>query len=684
MTDFHDVRLPEEIEQGAVGGPSFYTNITSISSGAEQRTSTWDRQRLTWQVGYGIQTNADYQQLLQFFYARRGRAYSFRFKDFSDYTATDAAFGVGTGTLRVFRLVKPYPSGSTTYNRIITHPVTATIVLKDNGVIIDPSKYDVEAFGIIRFHVGQAPLNAHVLTWSGEFDVPVRFDIDQMNLTLYALAAGDIESNGLPIIEVREQINNPPTAVVITNILSNINERTSTASHIPVATFELIDDDLGVNAVGLTGTNPTYFEVVVDAGTRTGTLYIKAGAVLDYLVHTSLSVNIDTWDTVIGARPSATATYTIAINNVADSPVVTLTNETHALLAGTSTASRVHLADISYTVDLGQTVILTLTGTDAGHFEIFGGNLYLKAGEDTASVHHYIDFQLTFTPSVAAATVVPFALTIGIVAGSITYDTPGTYSFTVPQYSTFEIDVWAAGCATWGYTPGTPTAPTAPAVTYVRNDQTVTTFHRWTVQPSRMTDNPDAWTAGYKLATAVQDSVGIGASLTAANSGNVGGGGIAPQIKDSTFDVASGNGGSQVQLDATIVPGGVGVHAAAPPTGGIATANGNPGTSPGTGASGGVYRKDTVVSSQVITGSGAAPPAPSQTFTAMAGAGSGMFAKYTWTYGSVQIGSGAGYTAPAPAVGDILTIVIGVGGVKGSGTVNGADGGHGKARLAWS
>jgi uncharacterized protein (TIGR02217 family) len=679
---FHDVRLPEDIEAGAVGGPTFYTNVTSISSGAEQRTIGWDRQRHVWQLGYGIQSKEDYETILAFFYARQGKAYGFRFRDFSDYQAVDAEFGVGNSTNRVFRLVKPYESGDTSFDRVITHPVAATVTLKANGTLIDASTYDVEDFGIIRFHPGQAPANGIVLTWSGEFDVPVRFDIDQFNLTLGALAAGEVLNNALPIVELREQINNPPTDIVITSTLhASLDETQDTSARIALATFDIVDDDLGVNAIGLAGTNPLYFEAELATDTRSGTLYLKAGVLLNYEVLTSLSVTLETWDTIVGTRPSATRTFTLAINNIPESPVVTLSNETHALLAGTSTASRVHLADIAYTVDSGQSVAFTLSGADAAHFEYFGGNvLYLKAGEDTASIHHYT-VNIVATPTTAAATVVPFVLTIGIVPGETIYDTPGTYSYTVTEYGTLEIDVWAAGCATWGYTPGTPTAPTAPGRTYVQNDQTVTLEHRWRVEPFRMTDNPDAWTPGYKIATATMDSLGIGAALTDSNPGNVGGTGITPTTKATDFDAPSGAGGYQVNLDASVVLGGALVRAAEPGDGLVTTADGLPGGPPGTGASGGVYKKNTVTPGSVTLGT---TPPNSLTFTSMAGAGSGHFALYAWTYGTAQVGTGAGYTAPAPAVGDILTIVIGNGGVKGSGTVNGANGGHGRVRIAVS
>lgn len=285
------------------------------------------------------------------------------------------------------------------------------------------------------------------------------------------------------------------------------------------------------------------------------------------------------------------------------------------------------------------------------------------------------------TPSIAAATVVPFELTIGIVPGEMVYDTPGTFTLVLPEYGTLEIDVQAAGCGSWGYTPGSPTPPTAPGVTYVQNDQTVTLLERWRVSPFRMTDNPDAWTPGYKIATAKMDSYGIGASLTAFNVGQVGGAGVVPVVKPLSYDAASGAGGYTLLLDATVVLGGAGVRALAPATGLVTTADGLAGGVPGTGASGGAYKKNTSVPGSVTLGT-SEPNVLN--FTSLAGAGSGMFAKYLWTFGSVQVGSGVDYQASAPVTGATLTIVIGVGGLGGHGTVNGGDGRHGRVRIAWS
>ena len=66
--------------------------------------------------------------------ARRGKAYGFRFKDWTDYKATGQLLGTGDGAIKAFQLVKRYPSGSIIEVRTITKPVTSTVRAYKDGV----------------------------------------------------------------------------------------------------------------------------------------------------------------------------------------------------------------------------------------------------------------------------------------------------------------------------------------------------------------------------------------------------------------------------------------------------------------------------------------------------------------------------------------------------------------------
>jgi uncharacterized protein (TIGR02217 family) len=204
---FSTFRLPPDIEEGAQGGPEFSTVIQESVSGQEQRIKVWAKCRARYDVGYSVLNSVDpvgsYQVILHGFYAHNGRFRPFRFKDWSDYTATDTVFGTGDGSDTTFQLAKIYdPSlilfatpGAFTYTREIY--LFATLpVIKVNGVTkTSPGDYSISATGLVTFV--SPPPNGHALTWSGEFDIPVRFDVDYLPVTMNVNSIAEIGSIAL-------------------------------------------------------------------------------------------------------------------------------------------------------------------------------------------------------------------------------------------------------------------------------------------------------------------------------------------------------------------------------------------------------------------------------------------------------------------------------------------------------
>lgn len=199
-------RLPMGVEQGAVGGPGYRTTVITAISGIEQRTSDWDRCRGHWDIGYGISGTSQLNTVIALFRACMGKAFSFVFRDWSDYTATAESFGTGDGVETEFQLIKTYSSinyvttaVARSYVRNITKPVESTLVIKDNGSTVSAMDYSISN-GLVTFDT--APTSTHALTWSGEFDVPVRFDIDDLPVSMEMTDFGRIR--GIRVIEVLE------------------------------------------------------------------------------------------------------------------------------------------------------------------------------------------------------------------------------------------------------------------------------------------------------------------------------------------------------------------------------------------------------------------------------------------------------------------------------------------------
>ena len=110
-------------------------------------------------------------------------------------------------------------------------------------------------------------------------------------------------------------INDAPAAVTLVNMTAALAENTSTAARIKVADIVVTDDGLGSNDLGLTGADAVFFEII---GTS---LYLRAGTVLDFEGKASYAVAVTADDPTVGAGIDATsATYTLAVTNVAEAP----------------------------------------------------------------------------------------------------------------------------------------------------------------------------------------------------------------------------------------------------------------------------------------------------------------------------------------------------------------------------
>lgn len=209
---FHEVRFPTAISRGATGGPERRTEIVTLGSGYEERNSRWADSRRAYNAGYGVKSANDLHAVIAFFEERRGRLHGFRWKDFADFkscppestpSASDQALGVGDGLTAQFQLIKTYGSAHAPYSRRIAKPVSGTLLLAVDG-LTQTSGVDFTAdytTGMITFLPGSIPASGAAVTAGFEFDVPVRFDTDKLEINLDSVRYGSIP--GIPVIEIR-------------------------------------------------------------------------------------------------------------------------------------------------------------------------------------------------------------------------------------------------------------------------------------------------------------------------------------------------------------------------------------------------------------------------------------------------------------------------------------------------
>jgi uncharacterized protein (TIGR02217 family) len=197
---FHPTRFPLDVALGARGGPERATDIVTLASGREERNSRWARSRRRYNAGYGVKSRADMQAVLAFFEERRGRFHSFLWRDALDHSSNGPQpLGIGDGVTVAFQLSKTYGASFDPYVRPISKPVAGTVLVTVDGIATTAFTVS-ETTGVVTF--AAAPADGAVLLAEFEFDVPVRFDTDRLDIELSSFDAADAPA--IPLIEVLE------------------------------------------------------------------------------------------------------------------------------------------------------------------------------------------------------------------------------------------------------------------------------------------------------------------------------------------------------------------------------------------------------------------------------------------------------------------------------------------------
>jgi uncharacterized protein (TIGR02217 family) len=217
---FHEVVFPEDISYGSSGGPGFKTSIITVNSGAEERVAHWSQARRKFDVAEAIKSYAELSQLIQFYKARLGCANGFLFKDWSDYattsdgilhaefptviTHTDQVIGVGDGARTQFQLTKTYADIGGSHTRTITRPKSGTVLVGVDGANLATGWTLNYSTGVLN--LATAPAAGKVVTWGGQFYVPVRFgdELDgQLPVSLDDYNSGSVR---IPLVELQDEV----------------------------------------------------------------------------------------------------------------------------------------------------------------------------------------------------------------------------------------------------------------------------------------------------------------------------------------------------------------------------------------------------------------------------------------------------------------------------------------------
>lgn len=179
-------RLPLDMAEGSSFGPLHRILTLTGDNEVTERIDTNAGSRALGTIAYTTQPLRDIQQIMRFFYARRGKYATFSMRDPSDYfTRGEVALGTGTGSATVFNLRNAYTSGGVTEYRRIYRPVQGTVhVYLDN--VEATSGFSVDySVGTVTFTI--APSLGVVVSASCEFDDLARFESDDLEIVYDAV-----------------------------------------------------------------------------------------------------------------------------------------------------------------------------------------------------------------------------------------------------------------------------------------------------------------------------------------------------------------------------------------------------------------------------------------------------------------------------------------------------------------
>ena len=209
---FKNMRFPTGIRFGAVGGPGFSTGIAGSISGKTKRNENYSQSLRKYQVARALRTDDLRKSFYAFFEVAGGKANTWRLHDPFDFEVaiTEGVF-TSLGSAR-YQMVKRYtveaitagsPSVLYTRDNEILLPKSGTIAVTG---MTENTHYSIDyttAGGVLTL-LG-SPTGAAPTSWSGEYDVHARFDIDELAFTVVDKGEDGIiaMANNVPIIEER-------------------------------------------------------------------------------------------------------------------------------------------------------------------------------------------------------------------------------------------------------------------------------------------------------------------------------------------------------------------------------------------------------------------------------------------------------------------------------------------------
>ena len=207
---FHNVPFPIDLS-ALKATPTWPTNIIQLGGGAEQRVILQSDSLRQYDAATAISSTDVYRQVIEHFNGRRGPGFSFPLKDRTLYKVTTKAFGTGGGIGSTNQLSFDEGDSGNSYIREVYLPIAGTIhIFAGVTEKTEGSQWTLDYNGANGGRVTWAvDVTGQVLTWTGSFYIPVRYDTESLpGAELFAMlndtaGSGLVQGVTIPLREVR-------------------------------------------------------------------------------------------------------------------------------------------------------------------------------------------------------------------------------------------------------------------------------------------------------------------------------------------------------------------------------------------------------------------------------------------------------------------------------------------------
>jgi uncharacterized protein (TIGR02217 family) len=211
---FVDIPFPPRLAMGIGRKVGWRTTVAMTQGGYENAVQNWLKARHTFDAAFAVRDATDFADIEAHFHSVRARTYKFPLSDPLD-NRVEASAGilipdVGSPS-NGYQLAKTYGSGPYPYRRAITRPRVDTVAIYRLRAGVTTA---ITGSATISATTGRVEFDAtvvqhtDVLSWSGRFWVPCRYDIDELPAVVVNRRPGGgellVDTSGITIVEVKE------------------------------------------------------------------------------------------------------------------------------------------------------------------------------------------------------------------------------------------------------------------------------------------------------------------------------------------------------------------------------------------------------------------------------------------------------------------------------------------------